>query len=135
MSESPLLGFLSSLQSAIQLCPRLFPQQAPSTDKCLTSPHLLPSCYLLGAGQFGSEVHGKYAPGTQCWRVDDNPRVTPRYRRRLPVKSWLCLLSLSPSQLNAYDCTAHRQKEVSSQRCITTLMFPTLCWSTRGVKV
>lgn len=120
------LDFLFLQQAHIQLCPRLFPQLAPSTDKCFTFPRLL-SCYLLGAWQFSSAVHGKYALGMQCWRVNDNPRVTPRYRRRLSVNPWLCLLSVSPSQLNACDCTAHRQREVSSQRCITLHMSPSLC--------
>lgn len=126
------LDFLFSLQSPIQLCPGLVSQRAPSTDKCLAFPHLL-SCYLLGE-QFCLAVHGKYTPVMQCCRVNDNPRVTPRYRRRLSINPWLCLLSVSPSQLNACDCTAHRQREVSPQRCITLHMSLSLCWSTQGAK-
>lgn len=91
------------------------------------SPFLICSLAIFRE-QFSSAVHGKYARGMQCWRVNDNPRVTPRYRRRLSVNPWLCLLSVSPSQLNACDCTAHRQTEVSSQRCITLHMSPFLCW-------
>ncbi|CAB1450613.1 unnamed protein product [Pleuronectes platessa] len=81
-----------------------------------------------------SAVHGNYALGTQCWRVSDNPRVTPRYRQWLSVDAGLCLPSVSPSQLNACDCTAHRHREVSSQRRITLHMSLSLCWSTRGAK-
>lgn len=55
----------------------------------------------------------------------------PDKGRWLSAGRTLCVLSVSPSQLNAFDCTAHRPGEVSSQTCITTHMSRQCCFSTQ----
>lgn len=46
----------------------------------------------------------------------------------------LCLLSVSPSRLNAFDCTAHHQAEVFAHRCITLCTAPFLYSPAQGAK-
>lgn len=46
----------------------------------------------------------------------------------------LCLLSVSPSRLNAFDCTAHHQAEVFAHRCITLCTAPSIYSPAQGAK-